>query len=106
GARQGRTLVDSTALDLPGKPGGVDGVPSPTTFCFCPQVVLEPLLQSIAEKRGIDVRMGASLTALDGTRATVGGEVIEARYVIGADGAGSTVRSLLGVSMSGAPPTH
>jgi putative polyketide hydroxylase len=125
GARLGRTLVESEPLPIDRQHLRVDGVPSPSRFCFCPQVVLEPLLRDIAVERGVDVRSGVTLTGLDGARgpahpggapappgvrATVdgpgGAQVIDARYVIAADGAASTVRSLLGVTSSGLPPTH
>ena len=53
------------------------------------------------DRRGGTVRFGAPLTALrttaDGVRAVVGGVRVRARFVVGADGPRSTVRTALGI---------
>jgi len=62
-----------------------------------------------AQRRGVDVRFGARLVALDqdanGVTATVetveGMHALRAGWVIGADGARSTVRKLIGVEFAG-----
>ncbi|TDW22574.1 FAD-dependent monooxygenase [Kribbella kalugense] len=111
GARHGRNLIDSEALDLKAihKMGlGLD--PSPANFCFCPQVLLEPVLADIARERGGDVRFGTELTAFsaspDGVTATIGGEQLEADYLLAADGTGSGIRTELGITGWTLPPTH
>jgi 2-polyprenyl-6-methoxyphenol hydroxylase-like FAD-dependent oxidoreductase len=84
---------------------GADGDLSPSRFCFCPQVILEPVLAGIARERGGDLRFGVELTGLaaseTGVTATLRGEdgvtTLDADYVIAADGAASPVRSMLGI---------
>jgi putative polyketide hydroxylase len=122
GARHGTTLLDATALDIggPGPRGsrgsmlGADA--SPSHFCFCPQVLLEPVLTDAARERGCDVRMGTELTGFaadgDGVTATVTevssghGSTIRADYLVAADGATSPVREALGVTSWTLEPTH
>ena len=111
GARHGRNLIDSEALDLKNlhKLGlGLD--PSPSNFCFCPQVLLEPVLAGIARERGGELRFGTELTEFsagsDGVTATIGGEEIEADYLLAADGTGSQIRTQLGITGWTLPPTH
>jgi putative polyketide hydroxylase len=121
GARQGTTLLDATALDI-GKAGpptrgnmlGAD--PSPSHFCFCPQVLLEPVLADVARERGCDLRLGTELTAFtaddDGVTASVtelsAGRTatVHAGYLIAADGGTSPVRQALGVTSWTLEPTH
>ncbi|MDI6097952.1 FAD-dependent monooxygenase [Actinoplanes sp. NEAU-A12] len=55
---------------------------------------------------GVPVEFGVGLTGLtptdDGVRVTLDtGETVDARYVVGADGGGSTVRKLLGIGFEG-----
>jgi len=67
----------------------------------------QPALEDLLDRRarslpGIEVRRGAEVGVLeqspeDVTMRTAGGEEIRARYVVGCDGANSTVRELLGI---------
>jgi 2-polyprenyl-6-methoxyphenol hydroxylase-like FAD-dependent oxidoreductase len=76
-----------------------------------PQSDTEAILEQLAGTRGVKVERQTRLTALaqdgDGVRATVehGGarEEIRARWVLGCDGAHSTVRHALDVTFDGAP---
>jgi putative polyketide hydroxylase len=89
---------------------------SPSRFCFCPQVLLEPVLAGIARERGGDLRFGAEVTSVgqddDGVTATIAGAAggpsvtIRAGYVIAADGGSSPIRHALGITTWTLPPTH
>ncbi len=80
-------------------------------FWYCPQSRLEPLLLAEAKQRGCDVRykselisftqdsQGVSATIRD--RATGTSSVIQAAYLLGADGAHSHIRDALGVKAEG-----
>ncbi|HEY6257034.1 MAG TPA: FAD-dependent monooxygenase [Xanthobacteraceae bacterium] len=80
-------------------------------FWYCPQSRLEPLLLGEAKRRGCDVRYntelvsftqdseGVSATITD--RATGTASVLQADYLLAADGAHSHVRKALGVSGEG-----
>src|SRR5262249_33480414 len=80
-------------------------------FWYCPQSRLEPLLLGEAKRRGCDVRYNTELTsfAQDSTgvsatitdRATGTASVIQAGYLLAADGAHSRVRQALGVKGEG-----
>ncbi len=85
---------------------------SPTLACTTSQEVLEPALLAAIGQRGLgEVRFGCELVTLSqddaGVTATVldraGGEetYVRARYLVGADGAHSRVRELLGIRMEG-----
>jgi len=131
GARQGSTLLDATALDIggPGRGGpgpggagrsargsmlGLDA--SPSHFCFCPQVLLEPVLADVARERGCDLRLGTELTGFsaddDGVTASVTElstgrtATVRAGYLIAADGGTSPVRQALGITSWTLEPTH
>jgi 2-polyprenyl-6-methoxyphenol hydroxylase-like FAD-dependent oxidoreductase len=123
GARRGATLLDSEAIDIgalvPGAArsrmtGAADA--SPSRFCFCPQVLLEPVLAGIARERGGDLRFGVELGDFqrdgEGTTATVRDResgrsgTIRADYVIAADGGASGIRKALGSATWTLPPTH
>ncbi|MFB4289455.1 FAD-dependent monooxygenase [Nonomuraea sp. ATR24] len=72
-----------------------------------PQNGTEKLLQGRAAELGVRIRRDAQVTGLtqdaDSVRLTLkDGDELEARYVIGADGAHSTVRDLAGVGFAGA----
>ena len=74
---------------------------------YCPQSRVEPILLTAARQRGADVRYKTELAtftqhehgviATVDDRATGGSYVIEADYVVGADGAHSRVRDILGL---------
>jgi len=75
---------------------------SPALPALVPQDHIEPLLVERVRALGGTVRFGAAVTGLqissDGVRAEVhGGNGIRARYVVGADGSRSTVRTALGI---------
>ncbi|MFF3975393.1 FAD-dependent monooxygenase [Streptomyces sp. NPDC001828] len=119
GARTGRSIAGSEALDLShvfatGAMVGADE--SPSAFCFCPQVLLEPVLRDLARQRGGDIRFGTELTAFTQDadrvtatltdRATGGTSTLHADYLLAADGAGSPVRGALGITSTTRPATH
>ncbi|MFC9432969.1 FAD-dependent monooxygenase [Nocardia sp. NPDC057030] len=116
GARRGATLTTSEQLDLGNLMQSLaNREPSPSGFCFLPQVQLEPLLADLARERGGDLRFGVELTEFapdrNGVTATVrdpAGDVsiIRADYLIAADGAGSPIRRELGITGWALPPTH
>ncbi|MEU8346098.1 rifampin monooxygenase [Spirillospora sp. NPDC048832] len=73
-----------------------------------PQPVAERLLEEHAVRLGAEVRRGRAVAGFeqDGDGVTVelaGGERLRARYLVGCDGARSTVRKLLGVAFPGEP---
>jgi 2-polyprenyl-6-methoxyphenol hydroxylase-like FAD-dependent oxidoreductase len=80
---------------------------SPTGFAFCAQDRLEPILLGHARERGGEVRFGTELVGLTQVangvlarlRGAHGGPPYDvlARYVVGADGGGSTVRAAAGI---------
>ena len=76
---------------------------SPAFPAVVPQDHLEPVLVDEVRRLGGTVRFGAPLTALrttaDGVRAVVGGARVRARFVVGADGPRSTVRTALGIGV-------
>ena len=89
----------------------LDRVDSPFPFSITTaQTETERILAEFLAGQGVTVQRGAELTGLeqdvDGVRATVrheggGDEVIAAAYLIGADGAHSTVRHLAGTVLAG-----
>ncbi|MCG5442759.1 rifampin monooxygenase [Micromonospora sp. NIE79] len=73
-----------------------------------PQPVIERLLEEHAIELGAQVRRGGAVTGLeqDDEGVTVelsNGEQLRSRYLVGCDGARSTVRKLLGVGFPGEP---
>ncbi|MFI6316879.1 FAD-dependent monooxygenase [Nonomuraea sp. NPDC050556] len=73
-----------------------------------PQPVVNRLLEEHVIEQGGQVRRGRTVTAFEqdaeGVSVTLaGGEQLRARYLIGCDGAHSTVRKLLGVAFPGEP---
>ena len=114
-----RDTVYCTALN--GFPIGRDPLPStaerplapetPEMLCRCPQYVFDPLLADAVLERGLtDVRYNHRLSGLtqhdDGVTATLetdDGEhvVVHADYLVGCDGAGSSVRQALEIPFDG-----
>ena len=77
---------------------------SPELPALCPQDLIEPLLAERLRALGGQIEFGAGLTGLRHDAAgsilvTVGGHRVRARFVVGADGPRSTVRSLLGIGV-------
>jgi 2-polyprenyl-6-methoxyphenol hydroxylase-like FAD-dependent oxidoreductase len=93
------------AIDKP-QPAGLD-----TAHAYLlgiPQPVVVRLLEEHATALGAQVRRGCAVTGLhqDDDGVTVGladGERLRSRYLVGCDGARSTVRKLLGVGFPGEP---
>src|SRR5262249_37051092 len=98
-------LLQEIPLGVPDD-GTLEGL-SPSGFAFCAQDRLEPILLTHVHERGGEVRFGTELVDLeqspDGVRARVrqghAGPTydVRARYVVGADGGGSTVRTAAGI---------
>ncbi len=85
---------------------------SPVRACLCAQDYLEPVLRRCAEEQALgELRFNTELKSFrqngSGVSATLGDvgsgaeEIVEARYMIAADGAQSPVRAALGVRMDG-----
>jgi putative polyketide hydroxylase len=78
---------------------------------YCPQSRTEPILLAAARARGVDIRYNTELdafsqddqgvTATVNDRATGRSSVIQADYLVGADGAHSRVRRSLGIQTQG-----
>ncbi|SDJ14732.1 2-polyprenyl-6-methoxyphenol hydroxylase [Lentzea albidocapillata subsp. violacea] len=97
--------------------GSFAGIPKPTpegldsdytSLLGIPQPIVEDLLRDHAIGLGAQVRPGCAVTGLeqDDEGVTVelaGGERLRSRYLVGCDGARSTVRKLLGVGFPGEP---
>jgi 2-polyprenyl-6-methoxyphenol hydroxylase-like FAD-dependent oxidoreductase len=102
----GRKVADI----IPSLNEGVEAV-SPCRRLFVTQPRLEPILRRRAERAGAEVLEGHELVDLqqdsDGVDVTVrdveGGETrrLRARYLVGADGAHSRVREILGIPVGG-----
>lgn len=93
------------AIDKPA-PAGVDSAHA--YLLGIPQPVLVGLLEEHAIALGAEVRRGQAVTGLDQDTGGVtvelaGGQRLRARYLVGCDGARSTVRKLLGVGFPGEP---
>jgi len=78
---------------------------------FIRQPETERILLDRALELGADVRRGHEVTGLrqdrDGVTLDVrGGMQLRARYVVGCDGGGSTIRTLAGIDFPGLPPTR
>lgn len=84
-------------------PGGSGDLPH---FSSLPQVWTEDFMLEALEEAGIEVRWDTPVERVDSNPEGVrveseGGEVWDADYVIGADGAGSTVRKEIGAEFDG-----
>ena len=84
---------------------------SPCSICDIPQTYLEPILFQAAAKRGTAVRMNAEFVALEQDAEQVTATIrdrlngktfkVRAKYLLGADGARSTVAEAIGLPMAG-----
>ncbi|MEU7139612.1 FAD-dependent monooxygenase [Nocardia sp. NPDC046473] len=116
GASRGATLLAAEQLELANFMKSLQNPePSPSSFCFLPQAQLEPLLIEVARGRGGDLRFGVELSEFEATdrgitatlRDRTGAtSIIQADYLIAADGAGSPIRRALGITGWELPPTH
>ncbi|WP_223164816.1 FAD-dependent monooxygenase [Massilia mucilaginosa] len=112
------------ARGMPIPSGHFAGLPTRLDFSACdsscpftlfiPQSVTEQLLEAWAGELGVDVRRGATVEStgqdeegvwVAGTRAGTPFR-LEARYLVGADGARSLVRRQAGIAFDGVPPTR
>jgi 2-polyprenyl-6-methoxyphenol hydroxylase-like FAD-dependent oxidoreductase len=105
----GTTLADPDLAENPlGFPQPREALAvSPACPACCPQDVLEPILLDAARRAGVDVRFSTELTelAVDAEggwarivdHATGGTSTVRSRFVVGADGPRSRVRSALGI---------
>jgi 2-polyprenyl-6-methoxyphenol hydroxylase-like FAD-dependent oxidoreductase len=100
--------LEEVQLGVPDDDGTFDVTPS--SFRFVAQDRLEPVLLEHARDHGADVRFGTELVSLDvdddGATAQVRtvpdgpSYLVRARYVVGADGGSSAVRSAAGIGWS------
>lgn len=100
-----------TAPPAPRRPGispsgTPDGLTAGTLRGTCPQNRLDAVLAAAAVRRGVPIRYGTAVVAVDqdddGVRAELAdGSLVRARYLVAADGAHSTIRSGLGIGCSG-----
>jgi putative polyketide hydroxylase len=117
GAWAAETLASPEGTELPlGAAGFAQAAAaSPTTLAAVPQDHLEPVLLRHLERSGLaEARFGTELVALDQDTdgvtvvlrepATGASRTVRAGHLVGADGAHSRVRSLLGIAMAG--PDH
>jgi putative polyketide hydroxylase len=117
GAWAAETLASPEGTELPLGVAGFEqaAAASPTAPAGVPQDHLEPVLLRHLERSGLaEVRFGTGLAAFDQDadgvtvvlreRATGACRTVRAGHLVGADGAHSRVRSLLGIAMDG--PGH
>jgi 2-polyprenyl-6-methoxyphenol hydroxylase-like FAD-dependent oxidoreductase len=118
-----RGLLDRFAAAQPPAPpraaffhfGGVPLDPrrltgTPPRFLNLLQAHVEALLEERARELSVEIARGQELTALTQgayhVRLTVSGAALDARFVVGCDGARSAVRKLCAIEFPGAPPRH
>jgi putative polyketide hydroxylase len=117
GAWAAETLASPEGTELPLGVAGFSEAASasPTSLAAVPQDHLEPVLLRHLERSGLaEVRFGTELVAVDQDAdgitvvlrqpATGACRTVRAGHLVGADGAHSRVRSLLGIAMEG--PDH
>ncbi len=109
----GRTLAEAERLPLwqPTAAGAPAVDVSPEPPCLIAQDTLEPVLRAAAVDAGATVRFDTELLGFDQDEDRVSGELLdrtdgsrhrfEARYLVAADGARSSVRESLGIGRSG-----
>ncbi|MGQ4554285.1 FAD-dependent monooxygenase [Halobellus sp. GM3] len=95
--------VYSKQFPVPDSPDELDGLPHSTRI---PQPVIEDYMIDALEERSVPIYWDSPVETVDSTEEGVRVETRDGRtwnvpYVIGTDGAGSTVRKEIGVSMSG-----
>lgn len=99
-------IADAEVLDT----GAAElAIPGPTPAYWCGQDLLEPILAAHAADAGARIRFAAELvtveTTADQVRAVIrdasGDSTVHARFLIGADGSRSTVRSQVGIHRDG-----
>lgn len=118
GARRGATLVDAQPIiDIPAMRAKMAAAgASPTGFVACPQTWIEPVLRHALQTRGGDVRFGHEMLAFEDSGSCVSARVrgpddhesvIEADWLIGADGGRGAIRRQLGIGRTDtAAPQH
>jgi 2-polyprenyl-6-methoxyphenol hydroxylase-like FAD-dependent oxidoreductase len=100
-----RTLAEAPLQTVPlGYPTAEQArAVSPVTPLCCPQDHVERVLLGHLRDLGATVRFGCAVTGIDqdadGVRAASGDDVVRARFLVGADGARSTVRDALGIGL-------
>ena len=113
-AWRSRTLASSEGTRIPlGYPSDEHIAQlSPTRPAWAPQNHLEPLLLELLRSQpSAEVRFGSALVGLEQARGAVHAQLrtedseeiqrVEAAYLVGADGAHSRIRTLLGIAMDG-----
>jgi putative polyketide hydroxylase len=97
---------------VPGRATPQNMAVTPERNCLCAQDYLEPVLRGFAERQGLgELRFDTEVAAVQQDAAAVmatlvdhaaGTEIpVRAQYLIGADGAQSPIRRMLGVTMTG-----
>jgi 2-polyprenyl-6-methoxyphenol hydroxylase-like FAD-dependent oxidoreductase len=104
----GRRRPAATYFAAIDKPAPADLDSAHAFLLGIPQPVIVRLLEEHAIERGAQVRHGDAVAGLDQdddgvTVELAGGERLRSRYLVGCDGARSTVRKLLGVGFPGEP---
>jgi putative polyketide hydroxylase len=107
------TATAATLFAPPRSTGRAGGYPSlrevlhvtPALPLVCPQDLVEPMLADAVRRHGGEIRFGSRLTSLrttpDGVHAELGtGQQVHARFVVGADGTRSAVRTALGIGVT------
>lgn len=96
-------------LAIPSYRSRRDTAPSPELSCHCPQLYFDPILRRRVERQSsvklmYEAAVESFQTAEEGVLATVSGQrsaEIACDYLVGCDGAGSLVRSRLGILLEG-----
>ncbi|MFB6092117.1 MAG: FAD-dependent monooxygenase [Haloquadratum sp.] len=99
---RGREVYAQT-FPVPDDPDELDGLPHSTRI---PQPVIEDYQHDALADRGIPIHWDSPVETVESSESgvrleTKDGETWAVPYVVGADGAGSTVRTELGIGMSG-----
>lgn len=107
------TLLGPETRRIPyGGGGELEAADSPTTGAGCAQDKLEPVLREAAASYGVgELRFGEELTGLEQDKQHVTATILDresglertihAKWLIAADGAESTIRSMVGIGMTG-----